>query len=200
MCIDTVNKKGVSWTKIAFLFKCSWCCCLLLHLIQKAKLSMRRCQNLKSFLQWKNKLYATLPLVQFLASVIIAFILKYSPILHVVKRQLDLHLKIAWNWAKNQLVISSLSDTLQETLFLSMCYICIPVGPGLLSLLSLILVLEVSLVGILRVSSQCHLVIRALSVPNAGCELSCSNFWCCWTLPLDYQASCAHYSSHLLWF
>ena len=44
MYIYAVNKKGIScrkqgfsWTKIAFLFKCSKFSCLLLHFVQKAK-------------------------------------------------------------------------------------------------------------------------------------------------------------------
>ena len=94
MYIYAVNKKGVSctkqgvsWTKIAFLFKCSQFSCLLLHLVQKANFpcskkvrailrslfcfvslyggSMRRSQNLEIS---EKKLHKALGSVQFLAS------------------------------------------------------------------------------------------------------------------------------------
>ena len=80
---DSCRKQGVSWTKIAFLLKCSKFCCLLLHLVQNAKSlyssnvkailrclvfwggggeSMRRSQNLEIFQALRS--------VQFLASFI----------------------------------------------------------------------------------------------------------------------------------
>ena len=72
---------------------------------------MRRSQNL------------ALCSVQFLAS-FISFYFEILSYLACGEKIIRLASKIAWNWAKNQLVISSLSDMLQETLFLLTRYIC----------------------------------------------------------------------------
>ena len=88
------KKQGVSWTKIAFLFKCFKFCCLLLYLVQKVKFLYS--DNVKTILRclffgksghaqksrfWRffseKKLHTTLRSVQFLAS----FICFYSEIL-----------------------------------------------------------------------------------------------------------------------
>ena len=85
------TKQGVSWTKIAFFFKCTQFSSLLLHLVWKAKSlcsnnvrailrclgfvfllcggSMRRSQHLEIF-SVKKKLHKVLHSVQFLASFI----------------------------------------------------------------------------------------------------------------------------------
>ena len=90
--------------KLTFLFKCSELCCLLLHLVQKAKFlcssnvkagnsqmsvffrgvgSMRRSQNLEVSV----KKYFMRHFARFnLSRLSLAFISKYYPVLHVVKR------------------------------------------------------------------------------------------------------------------
>ena len=75
------RKQGVSWTKIAFLFKCSYFSCLLLHLVQKAKFPCSKkvraiLRSLFCFVLFlctggacaKKKLHKALRSVQFLAS------------------------------------------------------------------------------------------------------------------------------------
>ena len=80
------RNQGVSWTKIAFLFKCSYFCCLLLHVVQKAELlctsnvkAIIRCLFLyggggacaeAKIFSVKKKLQKALPSVQFLSSFI----------------------------------------------------------------------------------------------------------------------------------
>ena len=85
------RNQGVSWTKIAFLFKCSYFSCLLLHLVQKAKFlcssnvkAILRClffsggsdgnmgsrQNLEIVVYSVKKNHKALYSVQFLASFI----------------------------------------------------------------------------------------------------------------------------------
>ena len=103
------RKQGVSWTKIAFLFKCSQFSCLLLHLVQKAKFpcskkvrairrslfcfvslyggSMRGSQNLEIVVFFSEKKNIIWHLARFnFSRLSLASILKYYPVLHAVKR------------------------------------------------------------------------------------------------------------------
>ena len=70
----------------------------------------------------KKKLHKALRSVQFLAS-FISFYFELLSYLACGEKIIRLTFKIVPNWTKNQLVICSLSDMLQDTLFLLSRYI-----------------------------------------------------------------------------